>query len=140
MKELLVQFGRYHIWANQLLLEAINQLPEEKCRQEVPSSFNSLYTTVLHIWDAESIWWQRMKLQEHIKIPSHDFEGSFKTLSQQLINQDKLWLEWVSMSSGIRIQKEKVLNNPFTRWSCIYLIMVPITGGNWLPYSGSLER
>ena len=44
MKELLVQFGRYHIWANQLLLEAINQLPEEKCRQEVPSSFNSLYT------------------------------------------------------------------------------------------------
>ena len=106
MKELLVQFGRYHIWANQQLLEAINQLPEEKCRQEVASSFNSLYTTVLHIWDAESIWWQRMKLQEHIKIPSHDFEGSFKTLSQQLINQDKLWLEWVSHAGEHMFQHE----------------------------------
>jgi uncharacterized damage-inducible protein DinB len=35
-------------------LDVILALPEEKQLAEVPSSFNSLYRTVLHMWDAES--------------------------------------------------------------------------------------
>ena len=75
MKELLQQFAAYNIWANQKILEVIHTLPEEKQKQELPSSFKSLYVTVLHMWNAESIWWQRMKLQERIISPFETFKG-----------------------------------------------------------------
>jgi uncharacterized damage-inducible protein DinB len=95
MKELLLQFSAYHLWANQLLLDGISQLPEEKQNQEIVSSFPTLYKTVLHIWDAESIWWQRLKLQERINIPSETFKGTMKELGNNLLQQNKQWNEWI---------------------------------------------
>ncbi|GAC1420758.1 MAG: DinB family protein [Flavisolibacter sp.] len=96
MRELLVQYAQYHLWANQQITEAIGLLPEEKHNYEIESSFKSLYKTVLHLWDAESIWWQRMKLQERVVIPSESFNGNMKELIQNLLLQDKQWSEWVS--------------------------------------------
>jgi uncharacterized damage-inducible protein DinB len=64
MKEILSQFAAYNTWANQKLFDVIVALPEEKQLQELPGSFKNLYATMLHMWDAESVWWQRLKLQE----------------------------------------------------------------------------
>jgi len=95
MKELLQQLSSYHIWANQLLLDQISQLTEEQQTQEVPSSFNSLYKTVVHVWDAESIWWQRLKLSERIIRPSEAFKGNIKDAASNLLHQNKQWNEWI---------------------------------------------
>ena len=103
MKELLLQFAAYNIWANQKIMEVILALPEEKQTAEVPSSFNSLYKTVLHMWDAESAWWQRMKLQERLVIPSENFKGNMKDLVNGLMQQSNLWLDWVSNASDIAL-------------------------------------
>jgi uncharacterized damage-inducible protein DinB len=96
MKEILTQLSAYNVWANQLLLQVINQLPEEKQKQEVPSSFKSLYATLLHMFDAESIWWQRMKLQERVDIPSENFNSDLKELGNRLLHQNRLWQEWIT--------------------------------------------
>lgn len=96
MKEILSQLSAYSVWANQLLLDVISKQPEEKQKQEVPSSFKSLYTTLLHIYDAESIWWQRMKLQERITIPSESFRGDVRELGNSLLNQNRQWKEWIA--------------------------------------------
>jgi uncharacterized damage-inducible protein DinB len=111
MKELFVQLGGYHIWANQLLIDTINQLPDEKHKLEAVSSFSSLYLTVLHMWDAESIWWQRMKLNEHIKIPSLEFKGSMKELSLNLIHQNRQWQEWIINAGEHMLQHEFKYHN-----------------------------
>jgi uncharacterized damage-inducible protein DinB len=103
MKELLKQYAAYNIWAHQKMLDTILALPEEKQMAEVPSSFNSLYKTVLHIWDAESIWWQRMKMQEHIMRPSENFSGSMQEVYSSLISQSRLWEEWVSNASDLSL-------------------------------------
>lgn len=103
MKELLQQFATYNIWANQKIMELILSLPEEKQMAEVPSSFNSLYKTVLHMWDAESAWWQRMKLQERLVIPSENFNGTIKDLVNGLMQQSAQWLDWVSSASDIAL-------------------------------------
>jgi uncharacterized damage-inducible protein DinB len=95
MKEILTQLSAYNIWANQQLLDTIYPLPEEKQIQEVASSFNSLFKTVLHMLDAESIWWQRMKLQERITKPSDGFNGDMKEAGNALLNQDRQWAEWI---------------------------------------------
>ncbi|HUR66843.1 MAG TPA: DinB family protein [Chitinophagaceae bacterium] len=103
MKELLKQYAAYNIWASQKILELILSLPEEKQMTELPSSFTSLYKTVLHMWDAESIWWQRMKLHERIIRPSENFNGTMKDVSNGLQSQSKQWEEWVSNASELSI-------------------------------------
>jgi len=95
MKEILAQLSAYNIWANQQLLDVINHLPEAKQKQELPSSFKSLYATVLHMLDAEHIWWQRMKLQERINRPSENFTGDMREAGNHLLNQDRQWDEWI---------------------------------------------
>lgn len=96
MKELLRQYAAYNRWAHQLLLECILQLPPQKQEQEVASSFNSLLKTVLHTWNAESVWWQRVKLQERIVFPADDFKGDMRDACNGLLLQAQQWEEWVS--------------------------------------------
>jgi uncharacterized damage-inducible protein DinB len=106
MKELLVQFASYNLWANTVLMHNILSLPEEQQQQEMASSFKSLYKTTLHIWDAENMWWQRMKLLEHILRPSDAFKGSFHDLVKELQLQDKQWIEWINNAQEHHLQHE----------------------------------
>ncbi|MBK9381977.1 MAG: hypothetical protein IPN39_11655 [Chitinophagaceae bacterium] len=99
-KELLKQLAAYNVWANQRITDTILSLPEEKQKAEMASSFNSLHTTLLHIWDAESIWWQRMKLHERFLRPSDNPKGSTRDVVNGLLSQSKLWEGWVSNASN----------------------------------------
>ncbi|HVG14053.1 MAG TPA: DinB family protein [Chitinophagaceae bacterium] len=96
MKEILQQLSAYNIWANQLLGNRITSLDTELQLKEVKSSFNSLHNTILHLWDAENIWWQRMKLQERITRPSEIFSGTTTEAISELLQQNKQWNEWIS--------------------------------------------
>ena len=104
MKELLKQYAAYNIWATQKILDVILALPEEKQMAEVPSSFNSLHKTVLHMLDAENIWWQRMKMEERITIPSENFKGTLQELSGILLQQSRQWEEWVANASDLSLE------------------------------------
>ena len=103
MKELLQQFASYNVWANKQLIQFIERVPEEIITREVPSSFNTVYGTLLHMWDAESIWWQRLKLQENVFPPSAKFKGSIVDVGAALLHQDKLWESWVLNASSAAI-------------------------------------
>jgi uncharacterized damage-inducible protein DinB len=111
MKEIILPYAAYHTWANQLLLTTVQALPEEQQHAEVKSSFPSLFKTVLHLLDAESIWWQRLKLQEKIDRPSDTFSGDMQALGQQLLQQNKLWQEWVSGANENALQHEFIYYN-----------------------------
>lgn len=111
MKILLSQYASYHIWANQLLIERILKLPEELKSQEVISSFNGLAKTLLHMWDAESMWWQRMKLQEQITRPSENFSGNMQDIIKSLTHQSKQWQEWVMNAQEHMLDHEFIYSN-----------------------------
>jgi uncharacterized damage-inducible protein DinB len=104
MKELLMQYAAFNVWATQRITDVIVQLPEEKINAAIVSSFPTMYTTVLHLLDAESIWWQRLKLQEHIERPSETFTGDFAALQKKLLQQSGLFLEWVSNATEPQLQ------------------------------------
>jgi uncharacterized damage-inducible protein DinB len=106
MKELLQQLASYNVWANGLLLDLIQQLPKEQQTAAVPSSFNTLQDTLLHMWDAESIWWQRMKLLERITRPSEGFAGGIAEVATGLQQQDRQWQEWVANAQEHMFQHE----------------------------------
>ena len=103
MKELLKQYAAYNVWASQRIIDLMLTLSEDKHLQEVPSSFKSLLKTVLHMLDAESIWWQRMKLQERIVVPSEGFTGNMQDACSALLQQSKQWEEWVSNASELSV-------------------------------------
>lgn len=111
MKELFVQYATYNTWANTQLLATINSLPEEQQQAEIKSSFSSLYKTVSHLLDAESIWWQRIKLQEKISVPSESFTGDMKELTNLLLQQNRQWQEWVSRLNENGLQHEFIYMN-----------------------------
>lgn len=99
MKEILQQLAAYNLWANQRIVQCIAGLPEEVTNQELSSSFSTLYRTLIHMWDAESIWWQRMKLQENVFPPSEKFRGSLVDVGPALMHQNGLWKNWVDNAS-----------------------------------------
>lgn len=111
MKILLTQMASYHLWANQLMTDRILALPEEVCTQQVPSSFPTLAATLQHLWDAESIWWQRMKLLEQIVVPSQGFSGATADIVKGLLQQSKQWQEWVHNAQEHMFEHEFIYYN-----------------------------
>jgi uncharacterized damage-inducible protein DinB len=103
VKELLQQYSAYNAWANQRLVECIQSHPEDIINRAVPSSFPTIYATLLHMWDAESIWWQRLKLQEVVIPPSAKFEGSVRDVAAALLHQNNLWKNWIDQASAAAI-------------------------------------
>lgn len=93
MKEILLQYARYNIWANNLIIDAMLKLRPEAIDAEVVSSFPSVRKTVYHTWGAEYVWVQRLQRAPHpVWVPAA-FTGSFEEAcsrwqqsSQQLLS------------------------------------------------------
>lgn len=96
MKHTLQQFAMYNRWANGMITDAILQMDEHLHQQHIPSSFPNLYATVLHMCDAESIWWQRMHKHEKLLVPSQNFNPNMKEAINGLLSQSELWSQYVS--------------------------------------------
>ena len=111
MKTLLQQFAAYNLWANGLITDAIQALPPELQTKEVASSFPSLRATLLHMLDAQSIWWQRMKLQEQIVRPSDAFAGDTNAVIKELVEQSRQWSEWVQAAQEHMLEHEFIYRN-----------------------------
>lgn len=103
MKEQIASLASYNFWANQLIVSAVNQLPPEAKEKEVISSFNSLHSTLLHMWNAESVWYQRVKLQERIIMPGDQFNGDTSELGRLLLQQSKLWSDWAAAANELAL-------------------------------------
>ena len=134
MKELLQQFSAYNIWANNLLLNVILNLSEEQQHKQIPSSFDSLYKTVLHLWDAESIWWQRMKLEEQVSVPSDTFKGTMKEGALALIKQNNQWHNWVIAAQEHHLQHEFIYRNSKREQSKLQVAQVILHLSNHATY------
>jgi len=106
MKELLMQYASYNVWANKRMIDTILLLSEEQQHRPITSSFPGIYKTLLHMWDAESIWWQRMNLQEKIVIPSRHLTPSLTELADGLSAQSQQWSEWVNTVDDAALHHE----------------------------------
>jgi uncharacterized damage-inducible protein DinB len=103
MKQLLQQYAAYNLWANKIITDKLSQVSTEILYKEMNDSFGGIYKTVIHLLDVESIWWQRLKLQEHVEWPGKNFKGNFEELSQQLLLLSKQWNDWVHAANDINL-------------------------------------
>jgi uncharacterized damage-inducible protein DinB len=105
VKELLLRYARYNQWAHKRLLDLINSLTEDQQHATIPSSFDSLYKTVFHIWGAESLWLGRLN-REPIKISGDPFNKSMEKLSKALETVDQQWSDWFTTKDDIQLTEK----------------------------------
>ena len=101
---MLLQLSAYNLWANHLLFDTISRLPEEMQHTEVTASFPTLHQTLLHLWDAESIWWQRLNLQERITQPAEGFDGTLQEATRQILLLNRQWHTWIHGATELQLQ------------------------------------
>jgi uncharacterized damage-inducible protein DinB len=76
MTQLLKKYSEYNLWANRRLLNRLNTVPVELLNKDLKSSFRSITLTVLHIYDAEYIWVDRLNGKTPDNWPSSNFTGN----------------------------------------------------------------
>ena len=111
MKKILLTYAAYNIWANQRMVDCITNLSDEQIHKQINSSFGSVYAMLGHLWDVESIWWQRVKLNELVEWPGVKFSGSVLELCNHLMHQSKQWKEWIDMATETVLEHEFIYKN-----------------------------
>ncbi len=91
---------QYNLWANQLLLDLLPAHPEREQERELPSSFSSLRLTWFHIWDAENIWFQRLKGHSPDTWPSQQIAEAFVDYAPYLLRNSEDLRDWVDAQNA----------------------------------------
>src|SRR5688500_1763003 len=83
MKETLLQYTNYNLWANTKLTESLKSIGISLLDQEIKSSFPSLRKTIYHIWAAEQVWYMRLHGESppSLSEPTNDFTKFAKLFS-----------------------------------------------------------
>ena len=98
MKEILLRYTAYNVWANKQISETLRSLSIEEAERELGGSFPSVRKTITHLWLAESVWIQRLKMAEHILIPADDGTADLGELCDN----------WIGCSQAISDFTEKI--------------------------------
>lgn len=85
-EKLIKNLAAYNTWANHQIIEWLQNTPPELLSQKIPSSFSTLKSTFLHIWDAERFWLsflQRKEFQTFRKEFNDTNSSFFEGINQQ---------------------------------------------------------
>ena len=103
MKEILTRYAAYNHWANSQFVENFLLLDDELLKANSPGSFNSLYKTLVHIWEAENIWWRRLNLEENVPVPGFMEELPVQEVGRGLLQQSQMIAQWVLSARAEKI-------------------------------------
>jgi uncharacterized damage-inducible protein DinB len=103
MKLLLEEYASYNKWANKKIIDVVMTMPQEQVMRDMGSSFPSIFKTVLHMADAESIWWQRIHLAEHVEVLIDTYSGTIEELATKWTDLSLKWEEWVKQSKEVAL-------------------------------------
>jgi len=99
MKEYLSRLARYNLWANGKCSSAILAMDARLHDREMPGSFPTVKQTLMHIWFAEDIWWQRMNNGSRPVVPRNGDGLDMGDITRGLVEQSANWAEFVQRSA-----------------------------------------
>lgn len=110
IKDLLHRYAKYNQWAHKRLLDLILGLSREQQHAVIPSSFNSLYKTLFHVWGATYLWFGRLNLAP-VKISADPFNESMEELAKALETVDQQWVDWFNSKTDQELTEILHYNN-----------------------------
>ena len=106
LKNHLLRMARYNLWANTSVCDYYGTQPDEIISRTLHGSFPSIMLTLLHIWDAEIIWYDRLHQRIRTSFPSTTFSGSNTEAMRSMLIQSEKMVDYVMHTS------EKTLMEP----------------------------
>jgi uncharacterized damage-inducible protein DinB len=98
MKEHLTKYTDYNLWANKRLTDKLYTLKLEDWILEQKSSFTTIKRTLLHIYDAETIWFKRLNGESLTAMPGKDFKGRSEEIIMMLLDTSFQFFKFVKSS------------------------------------------
>ena len=95
MKKLVADYARYNLWANERLIAAIKEMDIALIDKDLGSSFPSIRQTLLHIWDVETLWLQRLKGEKPTAFPSKTFTGTHQDIYDGLVFASRAFIRHI---------------------------------------------
>ena len=80
--ETLRTFWEYSDWANEYLMAAARELPDDRLNSEFDIGRGSLRRTLVHIWAGEDVWLKRWQGKSETPWPDEDKLISIATLAE----------------------------------------------------------
>jgi uncharacterized damage-inducible protein DinB len=77
--------ARYNLWANQRFVEFFKMFSVEQLEREVGGSYPSIHKTLLHIWDAQDVWFKRLHEESPQQFRSNGLHGTTTEVFEGLI-------------------------------------------------------
>lgn len=99
MKELLLNFTKYNLWANTKITAFLQKLSPPLLDKELISSFKTIRGTVYHICDAEQIWYNRLAGISFSSWPSESFNGTDTDFMKLFTEQSRKFTEYAESKS-----------------------------------------
>ncbi|MCH6268019.1 DinB family protein [Neobacillus citreus] len=111
------QILEYHLWANQLVLNHLKNLPGEICFQQVQSVFPTLYDTLYHMYQVDYVWLRALKGDSFEKIiegvnqlKEENADRSMDQLEEDLLQLGKKYHEFIDGLENLN--ETTVVNHP----------------------------
>lgn len=82
LPQLATEMVEFNVWAHERLSTLVS---DEYFETPVNSSFKSIKDTLLHLWDAQVVWLQRLRGEHMVPLPSKAFTGTRAELFTGLI-------------------------------------------------------
>jgi uncharacterized damage-inducible protein DinB len=101
----IVALFEFNAWANRKVLGAAEALSVEQFRKELGSSFSSVRDTLVHIYGAEWIWFERLQDRSPAGFPDAKEFPDLRTLRTPWAEQEKSMLEYARRLSQTQLDE-----------------------------------
>ena len=91
---LMIAHLRYNQWATARLLEAAKPLTNEEFKRDLRSSHGSVHGTLVHIYQADQIWFARLMGHETGLLSAYQPPDDLEAFQQDWLGIHELYLEW----------------------------------------------
>ncbi|HEX4810027.1 MAG TPA: DinB family protein [Bryobacteraceae bacterium] len=87
---------RYNRWATERVLDEINAMPAELLVKDLKGSFPSIYETMAHLYQADSIWWDRLSGRPSGTLADYPAPGCTWELKEAWMALHYKMIDWAS--------------------------------------------
>ena len=97
---------RYHAWATRRALDAAAALNPDELTRNLPSSYPSVRETLVHIYQADSIWFERLHGVPSGPLAKYDADPDFAAFSRkwlELLEKYQAWARELSAEDWDRV-------------------------------------
>ncbi len=110
---LMKNYAGYNLWANATMVNWLRKKPADVLAKEVPSSFNTIKATIVHIWHTQRYWLSVLKKDR--AEPIEEFTGTLEDAFKCLVEQSDEFADYVEAMTDEAIEQNNLILNPWFR-------------------------